>query len=112
MGGVVGGVVKQDNKSSKTGHSGQSADEDTSANGDLDINSDEIKQLMNNPDLHKVFPGVDYTPINVQYPDCLHDPPSQNNITRDVAVLSQLTDTIRLYGTDCNQTQMTICSGQ
>lgn len=79
-----------------------------SHSADLDINSDEIKKLLNNTNLHKVFPGVDYTPLNTQYPDCLHNPPSQNNITRDVAVLSQLTNTIRLYGTDCNQTQMTL----
>ena len=85
---------------------GSSAAEDTSKNGDLDINSAEIKALMDNPSLHKVFPGMDYTPLNTQYPDCIHNPPSQNNITRDVAVLSQLTNKIRLYGTDCNQTQM------
>ena len=30
--------------------------------------------------------------------------------TRDIAVLSQLTNTIRLYGTDCNQTEMTLHS--
>ncbi|KAI0105356.1 glycoside hydrolase family 17 protein [Hypoxylon sp. NC0597] len=107
-GGVVGGLMSK-NKSSNNAASGvQSAASDTAANGDLDINSQEIKALMNNPNLHKVFPGVDYTPINVQFPDCLKNPPSQNNVTRDVAVLSQLTNTIRLYGTDCNQTEMTI----
>lgn len=63
---------------------------------------------MNNANLHRVFPGIDYTPMNAQYPHCVHDPPSQNNITRDVAVMSQLSNTIRLYGTDCNQTQMVI----
>ncbi|KAI1073528.1 glycoside hydrolase family 17 protein [Whalleya microplaca] len=107
-GGVVGGVVRNNDKNSNKSSSGQSADDDSAKNGDLDINSSEIQALMNNKDLHKVFPGVDYTPINVQYPDCLKNPPSQNNITRDVAVLSQLTNTIRLYGTDCNQTEMTI----
>ncbi|PYI26695.1 glycoside hydrolase [Aspergillus indologenus CBS 114.80] len=64
--------------------------------------------LMNNANLHKVFPGVDYTPWGVQYPLCLKYPPSQNNVTRDLAVLSQLTNTIRLYGTDCNQTEMVL----
>ncbi|KAK7746561.1 hypothetical protein SLS62_009358 [Diatrype stigma] len=108
VGGVVGGIVTQNRKAGQTSHSSQTAEDDTAKNGDLNINSDEIKALMNNPDLHKVFPGVDYTPINVQYPDCLKSPASQNNVTRDVAVLSQLTNTIRLYGTDCNQTQMTI----
>lgn len=111
VGGIVGGVLgsKYANKgSSSSASSGQSASDDSAQNGDLDINSDEIQALLNNPNLHKVFPGVDYTPINVQYPDCLKNPPSQNNVTRDVAILSQLTNTIRLYGTDCNQTEMTI----
>ncbi|KAI1407904.1 glycoside hydrolase family 17 protein [Hypoxylon sp. FL1857] len=109
-GGVVGGLMSKNKKSSDGGSADgvQSAASDTATNGDLDINSKEIQALMNNPNLHKVFPGVDYTPINVQYPDCLKNPPSQNNVTRDVAVLSQLTNTIRLYGTDCNQTEMTI----
>ncbi|KAI1212127.1 glycoside hydrolase family 17 protein [Annulohypoxylon truncatum] len=108
-GGIVGGLLAKNKKGSGGGADGvQSADSDYANNGDLDINSDEIQALMNNPNLHKVFPGVDYTPINVQYPDCLKNPPSQNNVTRDVAVLSQLTNTIRLYGTDCNQTEMTI----
>ncbi|KAJ8114388.1 hypothetical protein ONZ43_g4913 [Nemania bipapillata] len=114
IGGVVGGVLgskyanKGSSNSGSTSSSGQSADDDTAQNGDLNINSAEIQALLNNPNLHKVFPGVDYTPINVQYPDCLKNPPSQNNVTRDVAILSQLTNTIRLYGTDCNQTEMTI----
>lgn len=104
--GIYFGVVKHQSSSSSSG--GQSAADDTADNGDLDINSSEIQKLLNNKNLHKVFPGIDYTPINTQYPDCLKNPPSQNNVTRDLAVLSQLTNTIRLYGTDCNQTQMLI----
>ncbi|KAI9163733.1 endo-beta-1,3-glucanase [Paramyrothecium foliicola] len=110
VGGVVGSFVagnKAGGKESGSGK-GQSAKDDQEQNGDLDKASDDIKALMNNPDLHKVFPGMDYTPINTQYPYCMHEPPSQNNVTRDVAVLSQLTNKIRLYGTDCNQTQMVI----
>jgi exo-beta-1,3-glucanase (GH17 family) len=111
-GGVVGGFLMRNksnsNSSNGTSSSGESASDDTAQNGDLDINSSEIVALLNNANLHKVFPGVDYTPVNTQYPDCLSNPPSQNNVTRDVAVLSQLTNTIRLYGTDCNQTEMTI----
>lgn len=102
VGGVVGSFVN--NNKSDSGSKSTSDDE----KGDLDKNSDEIKKLLNNPDLHKVFPGMDYTPFNSQYPYCIHDPPSQNNVTRDIAVLSQLTNKIRLYGTDCNQTQMVI----
>ncbi|KAI0376765.1 glycoside hydrolase family 17 protein [Hypomontagnella monticulosa] len=113
-GGVVGGIMGNSGKSTSSSNSAsnaegvESAESDLQTNGDLGIDSDQIKALMNNPNLHKVFPGVDYTPINVQFPDCLKNPPSQNNVTRDVAVLSQLTNTIRLYGTDCNQTEMTI----
>ena len=111
LGGVLGTVLNKHG-----GGGGQSgASSGASANAvaednkdDLSIKSDEIKKLMNNKNLHKVFPGMDYTPLNTQYPDCMHVPASQNNITRDMAVMSQLTNAVRLYGTDCNQTQMVL----
>ncbi|KAH6630620.1 glycoside hydrolase family 17 protein [Chaetomium sp. MPI-SDFR-AT-0129] len=103
-GGGAAGGTNSDGSSGDT----SSASGDTQANGDLNINSAEIQALMNNPDLRKVFPGIDYTPINSQYPECKKNPPSQNNVTRDLAVLSQMTNVVRLYGTDCNQTQMLI----
>ena len=88
--------------------SSSSSDGSGSSGGDFDLKSSEIKKLMNNKALHKIFPGIDYTPYNAQYPDCLSNMPSQNNITMDVAVLSQLTPQIRLYGTDCNQVEMVL----
>lgn len=91
---------------STPGGAGLTGEQDTKVNGDLDKNSDEIKELMSNPDLHKVFHGIDYTPLNGVYPECLTWPATQNNITRDIAVMSLLTNKIRLYGTDCNQTEM------
>jgi exo-beta-1,3-glucanase (GH17 family) len=112
VGGAVGGTLgtKHSSGSSSSGSSASanSATSDTAENGDLNKNSAEIKALLNNDNLHKVFPGIDYTPWGVQYPLCLKYPPSQNNVTRDLAVLSQLTNTVRLYGTDCNQTEMTL----
>ncbi|EFW16265.1 hypothetical protein D8B26_006041 [Coccidioides posadasii str. Silveira] len=110
-GGVAGGLLpsrNRSNSSSSGGGGGQSADDDSRINGDLNKDSQEIKDLMNNPNLHRVFPGMDYTPWGTQYPLCLKYPPSQNNVTRDMAVLSQLTNTVRLYGTDCNQTEMVL----
>lgn len=109
-GGVVGGLLskKSSKHSDPNAVSGESASADTKNHGVLNQDSDEIKKLLGNKDLHKVFPGVDYTPMYTQYPDCLHYPASQNNVTRDVAVLSQLTNTIRLYGTDCNQTELVL----
>ncbi|KAK7434214.1 hypothetical protein CaCOL14_012987 [Colletotrichum acutatum] len=109
-GGIAGGLLSRNSRDGNSSGNGQSADDDKNSNGDLNADSAEIKALMNNKELHKVFPGMDYTPLNSQYPDCYHNPPSQNNITRDLAVLSQLTNTVRLYGTDCNQTQMLIHS--
>jgi exo-beta-1,3-glucanase (GH17 family) len=115
VGGIVGGVLGARAASKSNGSGGvavglNNANDDIAANGDLDKNSAEIKALMNNPALHKVFPAMDYTPWGTQYPLCMEYPPSQNNITRDMAVLSQLTNTVRLYGTDCNQTEMVLHS--
>lgn len=109
VGGAVGGTIghRENHKEDPT-ESTKSASGDSKKNGDLDKDSDEIKALMGNGNLHKVFPGVDYTPWGVQYPLCLKYPPSQNNVTRDMAVISQLTNTVRLYGTDCNQTEMVL----
>ncbi|KAK5999236.1 Putative glucan endo-1,3-beta-glucosidase btgC [Cladobotryum mycophilum] len=115
VGGVVGGLVggsKHGGKSGKggsgSGGSSGGGGGNSDKGGDLSLNSPDIQSLLNNKNLHKVFPGMDYTPQNTQYPACLTDPPSQNDITKDVAVLSQLTNKIRLYGTDCNQTQMVL----
>ena len=106
VGGAVGGTIGSRGKDASS--SDGNASDDTSVHGDLNKDSSEIKALMGNKNLHKVFPGVDYTPWGVQYPLCLKYPPSQNNVTRDMAVLSQLTNTVRLYGTDCNQTEMVL----
>lgn len=109
VGGTVGGILGSRNSGSGGGSgSGQSADDDRLANGDLGTGSAEIKKLMGMEGLHKVFPGMDYTPWGTQYPLCLTYPPSQNNVTRDIAVLSRLTNTVRIYGTDCNQTEMVL----
>lgn len=111
VGALLGGGGKGKGNSSSDssrGGGGQSAEDDTKSNGDLNIKSAEIKELMSNKNLHKVFPGFDYTPLNAQYPYCVHNPPSQNNVTRDIAVLSKLTNIVRLYGSDCNQTEMVI----
>ncbi|EED17519.1 cell wall glucanase, putative [Talaromyces stipitatus ATCC 10500] len=129
VGAIVGGILgsqahsNSSNDSGKSssggGGSGSSSDPgtnintaagDLATNGDLDKNSPEIVKLMNNPDLHRVFHGMDYTSWGVQYPLCLKYPPSPNNVTRDMAILSQLTNTVRVYGTDCNQTQMVLHS--
>lgn len=110
IGGIIGGVIAalRSRNSSSSGDSSSSGVSSGPTDSDLGMNSPKIKKLMNNPNLHKVFPGIDYTPFNAQYPACLTNPPSQDNVTMDIAVLSQLTNAVRLYGTDCNQTQMVL----
>lgn len=67
-GGVIGGIkASKKHKANEASAAPQSAADDD-GRGDLDKDSAEIKKLMNNPDLHKVFPGVDYTPYASQYP--------------------------------------------
>ena len=108
IGGIVGGAIAAVKNHDSSGSSDLPTSSSTPTDSDLDLNSPQIKKLMNNTNLHKVFPGMDYTPFNAQYPACITNPPSQDNVTMDVAVLSQLTNTIRLYGTDCNQTEMVL----
>lgn len=105
-GGVVGALLARKNHSSSSGTSNGSSS--TGSSNGLTASSSEVKAVLNNTDLHRVFPGMDYTPLNAQYPACLTTPPSQDNITLDIAVMSQLSPTIRLYGTDCNQTEMVL----
>lgn len=109
-GGIIGGVLGSRRGNNASGRSSRGSDSKDDKDGDLTKDSPEIKSLMGNPNLHKVFPGMDYTPLGAQYPECLTSPPSQNDVTQDVAVLSQLTNRIRLYGTDCNQTEMVLHS--
>ncbi|KAK4542476.1 hypothetical protein LTR36_006728 [Oleoguttula mirabilis] len=107
VGGVVGGVLARKRSSSSSSSGGS-----TSSTGDskdlYDIDSHQVQALLKNDALHKVFPGIDYTPLDAQYPACLTAPPDQNNVTLDMAMLSQLTPAVRLYGTDCNQTEMVL----
>lgn len=120
-GGAAAGILLTQNKGGGGSSSGgkqssgssendllRQASPDDDKRGLLNKNSPEIKALMNNKKLKKVFHGIDYTPMGTQYPECHIWPPSQNNVTRDMAVMSQLTDKLRLYGNDCQQTEMVI----
>jgi hypothetical protein len=61
--------------------------------------------IQKDTELKQIFGGMDYTPLNAQYPGC---GAIQSNVTADIATMSQLTKQIRLYGTDCNQTEMVL----
>ncbi len=108
IGAIVGIVLGVIIAKRNAGSNGSRSSSKSTSKGDLNKDSSEIKKLMNNPGLHKVFPGMDYTPLDAQYPACLSKPVNQNEVTKDVAVISQMTNRIRLYGTDCNQTEMVL----
>jgi len=112
VGGTTGGILGMQKNSDSNGSKTSPSSSSTSSTSKTDTlytsTSPQVLALLNNTALHKVFPGIDYTPQNAQYPACLTDPPSQNDITLDVAQLAQLTPAIRLYGTDCNQTQLVL----
>lgn len=55
--------------------------------------------------LKKSFWGLTYTPVNAQFPNCRV---SYDDVVEDIKLLSQLTDRIRLYGMDCNQSHFTL----
>lgn len=107
-GGVVGGILARKGHTASGSSSSSSSSSSSDSTDGYTASSSEVKAVLNNTNLHRVFPGMDYTPLNAQYPACLTVPPSQNNVTLDVAVMSQLSPAIRLYGTDCNQTEMVL----
>jgi len=55
--------------------------------------------------LHQVFYGMAYTPVGTQLPNC---GATLSDVITDVQLMSQLTDTIRLYGADCNQSALVL----
>ncbi|RPB20518.1 glycoside hydrolase [Terfezia boudieri ATCC MYA-4762] len=115
-GGIAAGVILTKKKPS----SKSSSDNSNSSNDSTDSNGKKTttptsskdtgkwKDYLDNPALHKVFHGIDYTPLDAQYPECLHKPPTQAQVNIDVAIMSQLTTRVRLYGTDCNQAEMVL----
>jgi exo-beta-1,3-glucanase (GH17 family) len=107
--GVVVGLMERNKANNSSGGSSTSSQGNQGVDGpDFNLNSPSVKKLLNNKNLHKVFMGMAYTPMNTQYPDCLTNKPLQNNITLDMAVIGQTTNVVRLYGTDCNQTEMVL----
>jgi exo-beta-1,3-glucanase (GH17 family) len=100
--GVVVYFVKfRHSDSTSTGTNGPSNGPSNGRNGFAATSSD----LKKDSKLKKIFDGMDYTPLNAQYPGCGC---TQTNITADVAILSQLTSKVRLYGTDCDQATMVL----
>ncbi|EJF64819.1 glycoside hydrolase, partial [Dichomitus squalens LYAD-421 SS1] len=98
--GVGVSVAKSHSSSSSSKKSSGSS---TSVVNQTDPNDPSTFQLDSR--LKKSFYGIAYTPEGSQLPDCGN---SLEDVITDIQLLSQLTDQIRLYGADCNQTALVL----
>ncbi|TBU42763.1 glycoside hydrolase [Dichomitus squalens] len=98
--GVGVGVAKSHSSSSSSKKSSGSS---ASVVNQTDPNDPSTFQLDSR--LKKSFYGIAYTPEGSQLPDCGN---SLEDVITDIQLLSQLTDQIRLYGADCNQTALVL----
>ncbi|KAF7336800.1 Glycoside hydrolase [Mycena venus] len=84
--------------------SASSASSASTPKSDSDSGSDP-SSFVKDPALVQSFYGIAYTPQGSQLPDCGN---SLDNVIKDIQLLSQLTTRIRLYGADCNQTELVL----
>ncbi|KAF8631573.1 hypothetical protein AX15_002324 [Amanita polypyramis BW_CC] len=88
--------------SRKTNKSSSSSSSDSSPQL---TNPNDPSSFVKDTRLHQSFYGMAYTPANSQYPQCGN---SLDDVIKDIQVMSQLTTRVRLYGADCNQTQLVL----
>ncbi|KAG2146123.1 glycoside hydrolase family 17 protein [Suillus bovinus] len=72
-------------------------------------NPNDPSNFPKNSALVNSFYGIAYTPLGSQLPDCGN---SLTEVIEDIQLLSQLTSTIRLYGSDCNQSSLVLAAIQ
>ncbi|KAF9268205.1 glycoside hydrolase family 17 protein [Marasmius fiardii PR-910] len=102
----VGVGVTQSNKnknSSAASSSSSSAGSASNPGGPKQTDPNDPSTFQTDPNLHKAFYALAYTPEGSQLPDCGN---SLQNVIKDVQLLSQITTRIRLYGADCNQSAL------
>lgn len=95
VGTVIGVVVSR--KSSSSGSS--------SISGVVKVNGNDPSNFEKDSRLHNSFYGMCYTPLNAQYPAC---GASLDEVITDIQLMSQLTTRLRLYGADCNVTELVL----
>ena len=67
--------------------------------------SSDPSNFSKNPALKQSFWGIAYAPLGSQLPSC---GANIDSVIEDIQLLSQLTTNIRLYGSDCNQSSLTL----
>ncbi|KAI0822552.1 glycoside hydrolase [Trametes gibbosa] len=104
----VGVTVAKNNKSSGGSSSSSSSSKSgnsSSAGVVTQTDASDPSTFQLDARLKKSFYGIAYTPEGSQLPECGN---SLEDVITDIQLLSQLTDQIRLYGADCNQTALVL----
>ncbi|KAJ7762001.1 glycoside hydrolase family 17 protein [Mycena maculata] len=91
-------LIKKNQDSSSSSSSSSASSSSSNSSSDPSI-------FTKNPALVQSFYGIAYTPEGSQYPACGN---SLDDVITDIQLLSQLTTRIRLYGADCNQTELVL----
>ncbi|WWC96433.1 hypothetical protein V866_003301 [Kwoniella sp. B9012] len=103
---LVGVVVSQVNKNKNNNNNSSNSSNSGSGNSTTTIkNENDPSDFDKDSRLHQSFWGFAYTPQDALLPWC---GASQNNVTRDIQLLSQLTTRLRLYGANCNQSALVL----
>jgi len=76
-----------------------------SVNNVVKYNPKDLSQFEADPRLHPSLYGMAYEPLGAILPDC---GATFDQVLEDVYLMSQLTTRLRLYGTDCNATELVL----
>lgn len=101
----VGVSNSNKNKNASTSTSAGAAGSASNPGGPKQTNPNDPSTFETDPNLHKAFWGMAYTPEGSQLPNCGN---SLTNVIKDVQLMSQLTTRVRLYGADCNQSALVL----
>jgi exo-beta-1,3-glucanase (GH17 family) len=96
IGVALGVTLSKKNSSSSSSSSSSSV---------VSENNNDPSNFEKNPALKQSFYGLAYTPEGSQLPDCGN---TLAGVITDIQLISQLTTRIRLYGADCNQTELVL----
>lgn len=99
------GVGLTRNKSSSSSSSSSSSTGGSSSGGAVQTDPNDPSSFEKDPNLHKAFYGLAYTPDGAIMPDCGAE---LSAVIKDMQLMSQVTNRIRLYGSDCNQSALVL----
>ncbi|KAH7099109.1 glycoside hydrolase [Auriculariales sp. MPI-PUGE-AT-0066] len=98
-------VVNNGTSSAAAGSTTTSSSAPNPSGGVTNSDPNDPSNFQKNAAFHKVFWGMAYTPNGSIMPNC---GATQAEVITDIQIMSQLTDTVRLYGADCNVTALVL----